>query len=434
MFNSFSGIKEEKNNNIKGLLFIILFIILLLSKNIYLDLLTNNLLVSKLKKYHFFLKYLKLEGFKGYLKKIVNINEIIYLNNIRKEINFYKDMNYSSIQYKSFLKVINPKISIILTVFNQEKYLLRIYTCIINQSFKQIEIIIIDDNSSDNSFLIIKKMMEYDKRIIYIRNRVNKGQFYSRNRAALISKGKYIMIIDPDDFLLCDILSKSYKVAKKFNLDILQFYHIMGNYSENHLVIVNPDSRVKYHKEAKNIFFNYKTRYLWDKLIKKNIFIKSIFFMHQNYRKERILIHNDDIACFGLFKMADSYGQIEEVGYFYNTNISNSTTKKNFIPESINGRFHSMFTIMKYYYEQSEDNIFEKNNGGYTFFTFRIIRKYKDKIQYLTKGFNYINNVIDIYLNSPYFNYTEKMLLKEFKFKINNQKKNITKHNFFNKF
>ena len=221
MFNSFSGIKEEKNNNIKGLLFIILFIILLLSKNIYLDLLTNNLLVSKLKKYHFFLKYLKLEGFKiGYLKKIVNINEIIYLNNIRKEINFYKDMNYSSIQYKSFLKVINPKISIILTVFNQEKYLLRIYTCIINQSFKQIEIIIIDDNSSDNSFLIIKKMMEYDKRIIYIRNRVNKGQFYSRNRAALISKGKYIMIIDPDDFLLCDILSKSYKVAKKFNLDI----------------------------------------------------------------------------------------------------------------------------------------------------------------------------------------------------------------------
>ena len=234
-----------------------------------------------------------------------------------------------------------------------------------NQSFKEIEIIFIDDNSIDNSFQLIKKLMEFDKRIIYIKNKFNKGQFYSRNKAVLSAKGKYILIIDPDDFLLNNILIKSYKVARKFKLDIVQFYHVMGNYSQNHLYILNQISREIHQPETQNIFFNSPTRYLWVKLIKKDVFIKSIYFMPEEYRKERFIIHNDETACFGLFKTAYSYGQIDEIGYFYNRNISNSTTKKNFLPENINGRFHSIFAIMKYYYEQSANNTYEKYYGGY---------------------------------------------------------------------
>ena len=104
--------------------------------------------------------------------------------------------------------------------------------------------------------------------------------------------------------------------------------------------------------------------------------------MHEKYRKERFIIHNDETACFGIFKTANSYGQIDEIGYFYNRNITNSTTSKNFLPENINGRFHCIFTIMKYYYEQSSNSIYEKVNGGYKFFTYRIKRKYEDKIIY----------------------------------------------------
>ena len=48
--------------------------------------------------------------------------------------------------------------------------------------------------------------MEKDKRIIYIKNKSNKGQFYSRNKAVLLSHGEYIQIVDPDDFILNDIL------------------------------------------------------------------------------------------------------------------------------------------------------------------------------------------------------------------------------------
>ena len=328
---------------------------------------------------------------------------------------------------KVFYSNIYPKISIIITVYNQEDYIFKIYSCILNQSFKEIEIIFIDDNSSDKSFYLIEKLMELDKRIIYIRNKFNKGQFYSRNRAALSAKGKYILIIDPDDYLLNNILIKCYKVAKKFKLDIVQFYHVMGNYSENHLYILNQNSREIHQPKTKNIFFNIPTRYLWDKLIKKDVFIKSIYFMHEEFRKERFIIHNDEIACFGIFKTADSYGQIEEVGYFYNRNITNSTTKKNFFPENINGRFHSIFSIMKYYYEQSANNTYEKFYGGYKFFTYRIVRKYEDKIKYLTKGFDFINDVIYIYLNCSFFNSTQKYLLKKFMNKINKQRLKLIK-------
>jgi len=326
---------------------------------------------------------------------------------------------------KVFSYVAHAKISLIITIYNQESYILKIYSCILNQSLEQIEIIFIDDNSTDNSFNIINKLMQFDKRIVYIRNKSNKGQFYSRNKAVLLSRGKYILIIDPDDFLLNDILIKSYKVANRFNLEIVQFYHLMGNYSKNHLYILNQISNPIYRPKTKTVFFNNPTRYLWDKLIKKNIFVKSIYFMHEIYRKERFIIHNDETACFGLFKTANSYGQIEEVGYFYNRNISNSTTTKNFLPENLNGRFHCIFSIMKYYYEQSANSTYEKFYGGYKFFTYRIKRKYEDKIKYLTDGFDFILEVINIYLQSHYFNFTQKALLRKFESKIKNQKLKI---------
>jgi hypothetical protein len=144
--------------------------------------------------------------------------------------------------------------------------------------------------------------------------------------------------------------------------------------------------------------------------------------MKKEFRKERFFIHNDETACFGIFKSAYSYGRLEEIGYLYNSKSMNSTTKKNFLPQNINGRFHSLFTTMLYYYEQSENNFYEKNKGGYRFFEYRIVRRYEKKIDLLTKGFKYINFVINKYLESPFFNITQKIKLIEFKNKVNLQK------------
>jgi glycosyltransferase involved in cell wall biosynthesis len=315
-----------------------------------------------------------------------------------------------------------PKISLIITLYNQREYILKIYYCILNQSIKEIEIIFIDDASIDNSLFVVKKLMDKDRRIIYLKNKKNRGQFFSRNKGVLHSKGEYVIIIDPDDLLLNNILIKCYNMAKEYNLDIVQFYHLMGEFKKNKPIILNNNKGIYFQPETNNLFFNCETRYLWDKLIRRNIFIKSIYFMKKKFRKERFIIHNDETACFGIFKSAYSYSQLEEIGYFYNRESFNSTTKNNFLPENINGRFHSIFAIMDYYYEQSENNIYEKTKGGYRFFEYRIVRRYEDKIEFLTKGFKYINKILTKYIKSPFFNSTQRELLISFRNKITIQK------------
>jgi len=331
-----------------------------------------------------------------------------------------------------FSKEDKPKISIIITIYNQESFILKVYSSILNQSIKEIEIIFVDDNSSDNSFLIIEKLKRKDQRIVYLKNKKNHGTFFSRNKGVLHANGEYVITIDPDDLLLNNILIKCYDYANRYNLDIIQFYHLVGHLKNNELDIINNRSGIVFQPETNNLFFEYHTRYLWDKLIRRTIFIKSIYFMKDKFKKERFIIHNDDTACFGIFKSAYSYGQVKEVGYFYNRDILNSTTRKNFIPININGRFRSLFATMYYYYEQSEDNIFEKTKGGYHFFEYRIVRKYESKIKYLTGEFEYINRVLDIYLNSTFMNSTQKNKLKSFKKKINNQYEKQLKINFNN--
>jgi len=317
---------------------------------------------------------------------------------------------------------VEPKISVIITLYNQREYILKIYSCLLNQSMKEIEIIFVDDASIDNSFFYVENLMEKDKRIIYLKNRKNRGQFYSRNKGILYSRGEYVIIIDPDDLLLNDILIKCYNMAIQYSLDIVQFYHLMGDFKKNNLVILNKKSGIFFQPETNNIFFDCATRYLWDKLIRRIVFIKSIYFMKKKFRKERFIIHNDETACLGIFKSAYSYGQLEEIGYFYNRENNNSTTKNNFLPENINGRFHSIFAIMDYYFEQTEYNVYEKTKGGYRFFEYRIVRKYESKIEFLTKGFKYIIGVLTKYIKSPFFNLSQRESLRSFRNKILIQK------------
>ena len=333
----------------------------------------------------------------------------------------YNKFDLSRFMLKNYSHIEKPKISLVITLYNQKGFILKIYSCILNQSLKDIEIIFIDDGSIDNPFIIIEKLMLEDKRIIFLKNKKNRGQFYSRNRGVLYCRGEYVIIIDPDDLLLNDILIKAYNLAKKFNLDIVQFYHLMGDYKKNIPIIINKKHGLIYGNQTKKLFFDYGTRYLWDKLVRRSIFRKSIYFMKEKYRKERFIIHNDETVCFGIFKSANSYGQVEEVGYLYNRENINSTTKKNFLPENINGRFHSLFATMDYYYEQSENNVYEKTKGGFRFFEYRIVRQYNNTIEFLTKGFYYINNVLLKYIKSPFFNSTQKKSLQSFQLQINSQ-------------
>ena len=354
-------------------------------------------------------------------------NEEMDIKSIQNEILYYsKNNNISFAHNEDFYERKNPKISLVITLYNQINYIHKIYFSIQNQSLKDIEIIFVDDDSRDNSSIIIKELMEKDKRIIYIKNPTNRGQFYSRNRGVLSSKGEYIVIIDPDDLILNDILYKAYETAKTYNLEVVQYYHMIGSYENNTLFPMNITG-ILYPPQVKNVFLNSSDRYLWDKLIKRKTFIKLLDSMKEEYKNERFVIHNDELVCFGICNLAESYGVLEQIGYFYNRFNPNSTTKKVYKRNYVHRRFRSMFKIMKYYFEETENNAFEKTRAGYNFFMLRVVPRNKVRIKYLNYGFNYIIEVLDMYLNCRFFNEEQKDNLRGFKDKINERIINITK-------
>ena len=147
---------------------------------------------------------------------------------------------------------------------------------------------------------------------------MNKKQYYSIARGILQSHGEYILSIDPDDFLINNILIKAYQTAKNNYLDIVQYYMLLkinefkifkGKYKSG-IMCSN--------KEIRNIYYYGSTRNLPDKLIKRNIYFNSINYMKKEFFEADYHIHTDDTFFFGIIHFVNSYGFLEQIGYYYN--------------------------------------------------------------------------------------------------------------------
>ena len=97
------------------------------------------------------------------------------------------------------------------------------------QNFEDLEIIFINDCSKDNSINVIEKYRKEDKRIILIKNKNNRGTFIARNIGVIYSKGKYLILPDPDDIISKNILYACLKFSEKNNYDIIKFNVYIGN-------------------------------------------------------------------------------------------------------------------------------------------------------------------------------------------------------------
>lgn len=118
-----------------------------------------------------------------------------------------------------------PKFSIILPAFNVQNYIARALESCINQSFRDIEIIIVDDCGQDKSMEIAKEFANRDLRIKIIHNEKNQGTFASRNNGALHASGEYLLFLDSDDYLdlsACEILHTALLESTQ-EIDILGF-------------------------------------------------------------------------------------------------------------------------------------------------------------------------------------------------------------------
>lgn len=114
----------------------------------------------------------------------------------------------------------NIKVSIVVPVYNVESYLDRCLTSLTNQTLKEIEIILVDDESPDNSLKICNQWAEKDKRIKVIHKK-NEGLGLTRNAGMRVAQGEYVAFVDSDDFVEVDMFKQLYEECQKHKLDCI---------------------------------------------------------------------------------------------------------------------------------------------------------------------------------------------------------------------
>ena len=415
-------------------IFLYFLIIFLFSKKLFINrydgfleaLKIKNFTINNISDEIYFGKSFNNSRTKNKYKKCSSTDNKLYWKNqtdleiekLREEIKNHKSVDISFENISDFYKRENPKISIIITIYNQEKYIKPLYAHIQEQELKDFEIIFVDDVSTDNSSFIIKELMEKDKRIIYLKNDINRQQFYSINYGVLNSKGEYILSVDADDFHFNNIFLKAYETAKSYDLDILQFYMFSGmslweSVKFKSGIICN-------NEKIRNIFYYGITRNLPDKLIRRSIFIKAINYMDKKLYNEDYHIHTDDTSFFGIIRFANSYGFLEQIGYFYNQEPNRKPKLKiqRNIKDTINKDIKSLFNIMKYFILQSDNNTIEKNFIPYRFFLEHVKEKFEKDIKFITQDFEFYIEVFNLFLESPFFTNEKKQLFQKMKHKI----------------
>ena len=287
------------------------------------------------KKIFYFFLYLFLLHF--FVKKYYFTKKNIKKINIKPFIKYIIDCKKHK-RYKR-TKIINknPYISICLPSLNMEKYIEQTLLSIINQSFQNFEIIVVNDNSKDNTEKILNKLKLEDDRIKIINHLQNKGVYYSRVEAILNSEGKYIILMDPDDlFLNENLFQELYNFNLKYNLDIIEFkvYHqIEGRrniiYPKKHyethfhnfsdFIISQPNlSNILFQIPGKQIYTHTICRNIWNKMIRRKVLIDMHEYIGPEYFNSFVITSDDIVMNIISYHFAQNYTNIDLLGYMYN--------------------------------------------------------------------------------------------------------------------
>ena len=256
------------------------------------------------------------------------IQNYFYNKNIYKKVKLILELDLRQIDSKINNQIVNylnekkkfciPKVSVIIPVFNAEKYLSDSLNSIINQTLKDIEIICINDGSFDNSLKILNYFREIDNRIIII-DQKNKGVNYARNEGLKIAKGQFILFFDSDDILIKNALEKLFELSVEKNLEILYFNFKSifddkineKHFSKNVYYKINSNENVKNGKE------------IYIKLMKENKwiyspcfqFIKKSFLLNNKIKFFEGIIFDDNLFSFNLISNINRGLEINEVFY-----------------------------------------------------------------------------------------------------------------------
>ena len=222
--------------------------------------------------------------------------------------------------------MVEPKVSIIIPVYNVENYLEECLDSVINQTFSDLEIICIDDGSTDNTLNILKSYENIDSRIKVI-SQENKGVGSARNAGIEVATGKYIYFIDSDDYIYLDAIEEMYEQAERNSSDIVVISRMReeGKDRQKNRDGFNFDYALKINGDNyKHLTFNYKD-------IKKNVLNTYYNVFMVFYNKEFLdsypdfvfqegLIYEDVLFHVKTFLRAERISYIPKAFYFYRKN------------------------------------------------------------------------------------------------------------------
>lgn len=175
------------------------------------------------------------------------------------------------------------KVSIIIPVYNVSSYLKECLDSILNQTLKDIEIICVDDYSSDNSLNILEEYKKKDYRIKILKHLENKGAGEARNTGLREALGEYISFIDSDDFIDSKFLEILYYTAKEYNSDISLTTHYIEYTKDYKHSNIKIKSKPHSEKGSLNSYY-YLLKNVWSKLYKRKFLIeKDLFFVNIKY-------------------------------------------------------------------------------------------------------------------------------------------------------
>ena len=229
-----------------------------------------------------------------------------------------------------------PKISIIVPVYKVEKYIEQCIDSILNQTFKDFELILVDDGSPDKCPEICDKYALKDERIKVI-HKSNGGLSSARNAGIEIATGDYIGFVDSDDFVHHKMYETLYNYALEYNADISICNYIKFTSEDKPYNIADIDKNIKIeeydnisalkqlYKDNIGVFWG-----PWQKIYKRNLFEKIKF--------EEGRIHEDRLICHRLLYESKKTIYIPKIFYYYrvrNGSISTSTFKPKYYSDLI---------------------------------------------------------------------------------------------------
>ena len=207
-----------------------------------------------------------------------------------------------------------PKVSVIIPVYNVEKYLRECLNSVINQTLKDIEIILVDDGSTDSSLSICQEYAKKDDRIIVLTQQ-NQGAAVARNNGIKIAKGEYLSILDSDDYFDLSMLEKLYNKAVKDDLDITicraqalndldkKISDMQYSVKEKYL----PNKEIFNYKDFCKYVFNFCVGWSWDKLY------KSSFVSIHNLKFQNLRSTNDMLFVFLSLVFAEKISILDDI-------------------------------------------------------------------------------------------------------------------------